>query len=244
MKAASEGETLVVKLLPDADLSVLGKLLNSQAQVAIEKSNLWIRYRSDDEGVGGVASCLNGRHFHLLENHLLVPLGSTVATERLPALEWQKLTNVVYFELPMAGFSGKLAATNLPELSLLRGGPERPASAGLYALAEFACWVETAPQFRLRRLSACVSEQEVLVIGNPLPPIACQFLCQDGRLLTPAGMTWYPRIAADQVLEHFDVGVDQLMLWMQTEKWSSIPMELLKPVQRGSIRAFVGKHVN
>ena len=113
----------------------------------------------------------------------------------------------------------------------------------MYALAEFVSWVETAPQFRLARLSACVSEQEVLVIGTPLPPIACQFLCHDRRLLTPAGMTWYPRIAADQVLEHFDVGVDQIMLWMKPEEWSAIPMELLKPVQRGSFRAFIGKQV-
>ena len=246
MKTASENGTSIVKLLHDSDVGTLGRLLNSKAKVAMDEEHIWVRYPSDDEHAAGVASCLNGRHFRLLDDSLLIPLGATVATERLPRLEWQKFSNAIEFKLPMAALSGRLAAVELPEcklpeLKLLRGGVERPASAGLFALDNFSSWVDTAPQFRLQRLSACMSDRDVLVIGNPLPPIDCEFLCQEGRLLTPAGMTWYPHINAEQVLEHFDVAANQMLLWTRTDEWSSIPLALIKPLQRGSVRAYVSK---
>ena len=241
MKNLGKPVTLVVKMLLQSDPNALGKLLNSRAEVAVDVTHIWVRYHSDDDQVVRVASCINGRHFRLLEIDLLVPLGSAVATERLPELEWQVLAKVLEFKLPTAALSGRLTTTELPELKLLRGGAERPASAGLYSLDELFNWVVTAPQFRIQKLAACVSEPEVLVIGNPLPPIACEFLCQDGRLLTPAGMTWYPRIDAEQVLEHFDVAPDELLLWTKSDQWSSIPMDMVKPLQRASVRAFVDK---
>ncbi len=241
MTNTADTRTLVVKTLLQSDLSSLGKLLNSQAVMAVENTDVWIRYNSEDEHAVNVASCLTGRRFRLLDNNLLVPLGSTVATERLPKLEWQGLAQVLQFRLPMAALSGRLTAPQLPQLKLIRGGVERPAAAGVYSLEELLDWVVAAPQFRLQKLAACVSEREVLVFGNPLPPIACKFLCLEGRLLTPAGMTWYPRISAGQVLEHFDVAADQIFLWTNNEQWSTIPTEYVRPLRRASIRAFVDK---
>jgi hypothetical protein len=237
----SKTMTLVVKLLLHSDFTALGRLLDSHAEIAVDSKHIWVRYQSDDERAAGVAHYIHGQHFRLLENKLLVPLGSSVATERLPELDWRELEKAIEFKLPAAALSGRLTAAELPELKLLRGGAERPASAGLYSLDELIKWVVAAPQFRLQKLAACVAEYEVLVIGNPLPPIACEYLCQDGRLLTPAGMTWYPRIDAESVLEHFDVAKDQILLWTKTDEWSSIPIDIVKPLRRGSIRAFDNK---
>ncbi len=241
MKTPSETRALVVKILLQSDLNAIGKLLNSRAVVAVDSDHLWVRYDSDDEHVVGAAPSISGRHFRLIENNLLVPLGSAVATERLPELEWQVLAKLLHFNLPTAALSGRLTAVELPELKLLRSGAERPAAAGLYEFDELARWVDSAPQFRLRKLAACVAEHEVLVIGNPLPPIVCEFLCLEGRLLTPAGITWYPRLSAEQLLEHFDVNGDQLLLWTKTDQWSTLPIEIVKPLRRGSVRAFVDK---
>lgn len=231
--------TRIVKLLRKSDLNALGKVLHCRVKVAVDVSHIWIRYDSDDERVASVAACINGRHFQLLESNLLVPLGSAVATERLPELEWRDLERVLELKLPSAALPGRLAAAGLPELKLLRGGAERPAAAGLYPLEAFLNWVVTAPQFRIQKLMACTSEQEILVIGNPLPPLECEFLCQEGRLFTPAGMTWYPRIDAEQVLEYFDVAEDEILLWTHSDQFWSVPIEFVKPLRRGSIRALV-----
>ncbi len=239
MKTPTGGRTLILKLLLRSDFTSLGKLINSRAKIAVDDTYIWVRYESDDERVASLATCMNGRHFRLLDTNRLVPLESTIATEQLPKMEWRDLNEVVKFKLPTAALSGRFETAELPELQLIRGGAERPASAGLFSLEGLVSWIEGAPQFRLRRLAACVSQHEVLVVGNPLPPIACEYLCQEGRLLTPAGMTWYPRIDAALVLEHFDVGNDRLLLWTKTEQWSSIPLELVKPLRRGSFRSLI-----
>jgi hypothetical protein len=181
---------------------------------------------------------LQGSHYQLTEHGRLIPDGASVATERLPVLDWRPIRESIELQLPIAAMSGSLKTTLLPKLQLRRSGEERPATAALIELHTLLNWCERVPQFRLNKLTACVAADQVLVLGNPLPSVPCQYLCVDGGLITPVGMTWYPQLESELVLEHFDVHSTELLLWMSTDEWSIIPRTLLRPLQLASMRAY------
>jgi len=215
----------------------IGSLLGSSARIAITNTCVWVRFSVNDETSRKLEAVLPGKRFKLVDGDWLVPNGCQVAEMKLPALDWKTPESLIELVAPTAAFTGKIVGEECPIARLVHGGNERPAAAGLFAIRDLIAWVETAPLVRLERLIYCVSDELYLVIGEPLPTIACQYLCQLGRVLWPAGMSWEPAVDVESIQDLFAVEDDQWLLWTNTDEWALISKSMLMPLRRSSIRA-------
>lgn len=231
----------IVRVAEQSSMQQIGRLLHSAVDVAIADNFVWIRYSGNDADIRSAVRLLHGTHFQLTTNGRLIPDGNTIATERLPELQWMPIGDVVQLQLPIAAMAGKLQTNALPQLQLLRGGEERRSNAALVDLQVLLRWCERVPSFRLRKLSASVAGEHVLVLGEPLPPVPCRYLCHESRLLTPAGMTWFPRIESPVVLSYFDVQADEYLLWTENDAWSIVAQSQINPLRLASLRAYAAE---
>ena len=230
-------QSRIVRVEQEQSGQWIGSLLGSSVRIATTHDCVWVRFSATDEKLRKLEAVMPGRRFNLVDGNWLVPLGCQVAEMKLPALDWKTPESLVEVAAPTAAFAGKIVADHCPIARLVRGGNESPAAAGLFAMQDLAAWVETAPLVRLNRLVYCVSDDLCLVLGEPLPTITCQYLCQFGRVLLPAGMSWEPTVDVETLQDLFAVEDDRWLLWTNTDEWAVISKSMLMPLRRSSVRA-------
>lgn len=228
--------TRFVRIDRDLPNQWIGPLLGTSAQVAVGSDGFWVRFSATDDQLRKLEAGLPGKRFQLIDGVWLVQDGFHVAEATLPALDWQTPESLIEVTVPTAAFAGQLPANACPTLSLVRGGEERPALAGLFELSHLSAWTETAPFVRLQPLTYCISGDLCLVVGKPLPTISCRYLCQFENVLLPAGMSWSPSVNVHGVQTLFGVEDHSWLLWTSTNEWTLIPKSTLKPLRRSSIR--------
>jgi MoxR-vWA-beta-propeller ternary system domain bpX2 len=227
---------LIVKLDRQPIPSTLGRLLHGDVQVAVTDSAIWLQIKAEDVLTQGLARGLPGNHFWLEDALWLIAVGQKVASERLPQLDWQELRDVLELQMPLAALPGRMRSSQPSQLELRPGGAERPCHAGLFEYEVLDAWIRAAAATRLSRLSVSLSDHWVLVMGSPLPPLPCKYFWQEDRVLIPAGKLWYPSISASQLLEHFQVANNDLLLWVDEQEWTTISPDCIKPLQRSAWR--------
>jgi hypothetical protein len=170
--------------------------------IAREAQHYWLRYSADNELCRAAALSIPSEHFSLHAEDYLVQDGAQIATDRLPKLTWTSLRDFVQLRLPRANLAGRLQVKQIAAWELQRGGKEQAADAALYDAVALNQWLTSASAVRLASLRFCAAAIAhdtanarnynatiVFVVGNPLPPIPCQFLCKLGRIFIPR---WLP----------------------------------------------------
>ncbi len=229
-------DTLYVRIPTTAALDWLPLLIDTDAKVAHVGSEYWVAWELRDDRSARIAAMLPGDRFSANAQAELCRSGHRVAERKLPMLEWTTAAALVTLAFPTAMPGGQIPNDRLPQLSLVRGGVETSPSAGIYPIDALKSWADQASTWRLRRLRYCWDGNRCLVMGDPLPPIPCQYLICIGQLLIPAGMEWVPRCEPSIVQQRFGVGADTWLLWIANDLWWTIDDELLVPLSRSSVR--------
>lgn len=128
------------------------------------------------------------KSWSLQENSQLIPTGKTLPEEILPPLSWLPLHTL----LPAVPVSPKENEPFFGHLSfsLLADTEIREPSGLILAFSHFKRWVETAPAVRLSPLRFALSEQgQVIILGQPLPPLNGLSLYLKDQILLPSGST-------------------------------------------------------
>ncbi len=230
--------------------SVIGSLLGFPFSIAREAQHYWLRYSADNELCRAAALSIPSEHFSLHAEDYLVQDGAQIATDRLPKLTWTSLRDFVQLRLPRANLAGRLQVKQIAAWELQRGGKEQAADAALYDAVALNQWLTSASAVRLASLRFCAAaiahdtanarndnSPIVFVVGNPLPPIPCQFLCKLGRIFIPAGYHWVPSLDSSIVEQSFGVQLDQWLLWTVDYGWSLLIENHCLPLSRASLRA-------
>lgn len=240
---------VLVRCSRDGDLDWLRSLVQHPFYLAEEESFIWVRTAAHESAAKSAAACLPGDHFELIDDELLVRPGEQVACMRLPKLQWYSAQSCIHPGLPTIISAGRLRVETKLQWQLVRGGSEMVSDAALIDWKLLTSWVETAAQSRLDRLRFCVRREVfdgfdptiverstmALVVGSPLPPIACRYLCRYERLIVPAGYTWQPHFPPSYVLRSFQVEEQCWLLWLP-ESVEHIPCDLLQPLRRSNVR--------
>lgn len=214
-------------------------------EVALDGEALWVRGPLAE----GMAATLPGRlpaseRFELLADGVLRTAGASVPFARLPhGAEWSNLRSWIKVELPALLPS---AAMDKPELRLVRGGAEAVPDAILFGLDAWARWAESAPAVRLHplRFAAATSlaldgigPAQVLVLGQPLPPLPGRRLISRAGVLVPVGWQWQPAVDPAVVRRLFGLRTDELALWPDEHTpVSIIPAEAVVQANRSAAR--------
>ena len=165
----------------------------------------------------------------------LFPDGKLTPVALLEVVEWKTLPEFMPLEMPVSAIPAQQAP--LMPVNLLRSQNPYPA----YALqTNFAAWkkyVDGAPQIRLQKLKFVVSTaQEVLIIGDPLPPIPGKTFWLNGNLLVPAGYNFDPPFLGNLLNQKLKPIILSYILFNESGRQNTIAIDLFKPADRAVIR--------
>lgn len=169
------------------------------------------------------------------EQNRLFPLGSLTPTAIMEEIEWQNLKDFLPVEMPVSALPGVLDV--LMPLKMIRVETQKPAYALKISLTVWKSYIERAPLVRLQQLSFALSvDQEVLVIGNPLPAIPGKGYWLNKKLLIPVGFDFDPPLMAELLLDRLGAETAGIMLFNENGQRSTIPPDGFKEANRALIR--------
>jgi len=228
----------------------LGELRRrSGVEAALSGAFVWVRGGGLDVPLFAVlAACADGPVFIVDGQDRLIPYGSAVPVERLPALRWKSLAQLLEPELPITQIVS--ARFSVCPLRLERSPVEQPVAVLVTTWSDFASWSADASEVRLRacQFAVCMDGQQRLVClrGRPLPPLAGTFFWTAGNVAVPCGFTWAPDVDADilraVLLRRFSargeaLAAADLLIWHESGVVDVIHRGEFLPALRTHVRA-------
>jgi hypothetical protein len=168
------------------------------------------------------------------EDDNLFVTGSLTPIDKLPELSWQPIQSFVTVEVPV---SLPLATTKEKvNIELEPCSKEQHGVALLTSLFAWKVYAETALQTRLKPLRFAVSENEnVLIIGAPLPPLPGSEYWLNENLLLPGGYNFKIPVLAKLMSQKLHTDNDIILLDTKGS-WQRIPAMYFIPATRSAIR--------
>lgn len=170
----------------------------------LDQEVVWLRgFRLDAEIQLQLRHLLTCRLYQPLSDGQLVPWGSTLPEGFVPEGPWRPLSEWQSVSLPGKRFAMDLEAH--VKLQLVRSNQPQSASLQRTSVVEWTRYVSTAPLARLQRLQFAAAQEQVIVMGQPLPPIpGDQFFLRDG-IAAPVGFCWTPALDAKVLNQMFEL---------------------------------------
>ena len=139
-------------------------------------------------------SVLGAAHYRVVEGQLIplhqrVPIGSLPSGEWMPIAEWMQCT------LPFASLEPR-ELTKVP-IRLVRSEEAQRAKFLRCRLSDWKAWVLRSTAIRLLPLRFVCAGEQVLITGDPLPPIPGDYWYGANRVALPSGWTWDPPVSSD-----------------------------------------------
>ena len=165
----------------------------------------------------------------------LFQLGGFTPVDLLKELAWQPLISLINVELPVSLLPGKVEQKI--SINIISSKNVQPGAALLTSLTVWKNYAETASSTRLNNLRFAVSEKnEVLVVGNPLPPLPGTEYWISNDILVPCGYDFEYRLESVLIKEQYNSGNDSLLLSNIEGEIQLISKTLFVPAKRSAIR--------
>jgi hypothetical protein len=212
--------------------------LHADIRACAVNDEIWIRGDRCDAAMDRVLLRLAPRaRYQIQQDGTLIPFGCLLPTAQLPAAEWKPIGEFLAVQQPVAALSGAVG-TRTP-LQLLRDGREREATLLLASMQDWAGYVQTAPMVRLRALRFAATFDQVLIWGQPLPPLAGCRCFEDGGIIVPCGFRWEPAIDAASVRGVLGLHEDDLAMFSEDGTGQRVQRSSFVHANRSAVRATV-----
>ena len=250
------GEAFVCVVGPDVSIdsfaAALTPFTDRRWSIAGDGSRWWVRGpvggtvgRSvGEDEIDRLAGVLPGPVYRVLDNQLLVRVGQTVASERLPSdLDWMPIDRWVSVQWPVAAIGGGASDVAAVRLSLVDGGSVTEVVAAVFDRATLLGWVDDASEVWLRQLSFVVREDWILVRGERLPPVrgrgylvdAAGGTGNDGGVWIAAGQRFEPELG-ELLSDVFHLAVGEVAVVESMRCWSVVTPEDWTTLSRAALR--------
>ena len=166
-------------------------------KAATDETEIWLKGPVSNGAFQNALSSLPADANYLMDdNGRLFPVGKQTPVRILKELAWQDLRDFLPLEMPVSAMPGETDVRI--QLKVKRSLFEQEVYALKTSFLGWKAYVESAPAIRLQCLRFAVSEnEEVLVIGTPLPVLRGQLYWRNKNLLLPAGFNFDPPVLAD-----------------------------------------------
>lgn len=218
------------------DIVLLGAVrCMKELQVAPDDEWIWIKLSSEDEKEKSLMQLpLVCTYTEDEQGNLFLP-GALTPVEILKELNWQPLTSFLSVRLPVSALPVNEVAP-VP-IKIIQSEVHKPGSAILTQLSIWKTYAETAPAARLQLLRFAVSEKnEVLIIGNPLPPLPGTEYWIENGILIPAGYDFEIKLAATFINEQLNKNNENLVMMDSDGRYTVIAKSLFVPAKRSAVR--------
>lgn len=232
-----------VLVLQKSDLPQLGKIRCWQGmQAAKQNAELWLRCPMLEVELDEALRCLPALYTYREDAQgLLFREGQATPSARLPQLNWMPLMEFLPVELPTAALPAMLPAPYPVEL--VPTTEAQPGVALKIKLEQWQQYAETAPAIRLDCLRFAFSEaDEVLVMGEPLPPIPGEEFWQRESILLPAGYDFEWPIIGELLEMRENAEGKSYLVFNRDGNWGKIEKRYFIPATRAGIRLSSRQH--
>jgi hypothetical protein len=206
-----------IVVLNERDRDALADIrLLSNVEVAVDSAQIWLRIPLSNEGLATEIRQLPLVETYLLdENELLYPLGGVTPVGKLKPLSWMSLPLFMPIELPVSVMPAEVSET--VTIQIVASAKEQKAMALSTTATAWLDYVISAPEVRLKRLKFAVSDaNNVLIVGEPLPPIEGETYWLNNNIFMPSGYDFELPIVSELIYQKENLQ-NQAFLCFNTE---------------------------
>src|SRR5262249_30330574 len=122
-------------------------------------------------------------------------------------------------------------------IRIIRSAEELPIALLMTSPEDWREFALNAPEVRLRQLRFAVDGVgNVVVRGNPLPPLPGRQLVLNGNIAVQAGFAWEPAVSAEVLSRRLGLSAEALALFHEDGTFSRIEDEQFVPATRNAVR--------
>ena len=211
--------------------------LTNGIEVAEAGDQIWLRGKGGNETLEPKLAVLPAlERFELLDRNKLRRIDQRVPSRQLPQLAWKPINAWSEVRFPLAAFPADLPSK--VSLQLVRSFDEHEPALLLSSIADFASFSASAAAIRLNPLRCAANASgEVLIRGNPLPPLSGRRFVLHGRVAISTGFTWQPAVSVELLERAFNVSGDAMILWHEDGAITRLHAEQFISVTRSAVRA-------
>jgi hypothetical protein len=229
-------ESWAVRLAVD-NQRALGRLRRIPGLEVLQQNNwLWLRGGALDHKLDkAIRSIPGATRLRVLPDGQLVPDGRLVPSGYLPQGPWTGLAQWLAPELPTPALSGRInqrVPVRLVRSRWLADPNVLMTSSQLWQ--DYAVW---APQVRLDRWAFAVGPRsDVVVRGEPLPPIKGRRFVERHGVAVAAGWTWTPPVEAAVLSQALKLREGDLALLHADAEWDFVRGDDFVRASRSAVR--------
>ena len=219
------------------DKSSLGNIrCIPELKVAEDDNTFWIRGVYDDVATDKDIRQLPLQHsYYLDEGNLLFVLGGLTPVGVLPELQWLPVADFIPIKMPVAALPGQLQQPAITRL--VSSVDHKTGNALLTTLKQWKAYAETAPGIRLAQLKFAVSQNnQVLIMGTPIPPIPGKEYWTRNNILLPCGCDLEIPMAATFINEQLNPVQDGFLIFDMDGNCEKIDLAFLVDAKRSAVR--------
>lgn len=159
---------------------------------------------------------------------------------KLPEGPWRPLAELLVPLAPPASFPGELRNRALLEIqrSAAPAAHATPATLLMLPAADWYAYAHTAPALRLERLSFVLNEAQgqVLVLGEPLPPLPGRRYYFHGPAAIPCGHAPFPALQPATLATWLRLAEGETALFDEDGTYARISADHWRPASRSTVR--------
>jgi hypothetical protein len=202
--------------------------------VALVGDRAWLRWTPDDAVLRAVLP-ISGVILYVELDGRWYRYGRHLPAFEVPARADYRPLAQVLTPAPLTPVAPKKQRADVVPLTLQPDSRPRPATALRCSRLELARWADTVPTARLEELRAARCGDRVLLLGSRLPPLPGGQRFWGDNVLVPLGQRPEPDLPPAVLREALGVGPDELLL-LTAAAAEAIPLEVVQPLQRASLR--------
>jgi hypothetical protein len=235
---ASQSQAAWALKIAQSDGASLSPLRLSPSVEVAEKDNaIWIRSRSRDELVTRVLPAIPAlARYDWLPGDRLRRFGSRIPSDSFPPMVWKPLVELVQVQLPPVTIS--TAKPGRVPLQLIRTAQEMNASLLLTDSGKWGAYARTAAEVRLSKWEFAINAHaQVLVRGEPLPPLPGRRYVLINNVAIPSGFTWSPQIDVQVLSQSLGLNSESIAIFHEDGTHWRLLSEQFVPATRAAVRA-------
>ncbi len=210
--------------------------LYSNVQVATNNNLVWVKgIISDQENDTQIKKIPFKNIYTIDKDSNLFNLGSLTPIDKLKVLDWITIDKFINLEFPSSLMAGRVKETH--HVKLIKSDKVQTGNA---MITDFEIWnnyAQNASEIRLNKLIFAVSKSnQVIIIGQPLPPIQGLEYWLNNDLLIPAGYDFEIPILANLIFEKLNIKNSSYILFDTNNQWQKIFKENFVNASRSAIR--------
>ncbi len=227
-------------LLSIKNIEYLGEFRDSQSlEIALDNELLWVRgFNESSDNLVETKKLPTESIYYLDEDNNIFLPDKLTPIDKLKKLNWQPINEFIKAEFPKSLSPAKIENVNSYSIKIIPSDKEKKSQALLTDSDLFKNYVISALEVRLAKLIFALSENnQVLIIGDILPPLQGKTYWIKDNILLPNGFDFEIPIIAKIISEKIDNKKASYIVFDKESNYQKISKDFFAKVSRYAVRS-------